>query len=71
MRIKQQRTAVEKVTGRGNELSTDTLELAIQCEKERPCTVLSKNRKVPEGKNTEQEWPHCCALLSARQEVRI
>lgn len=42
------------------------------CEKEeRQCTVPSKNRKEPEGKNTEQEWPHCCALCSARQEARV
>lgn len=60
---------MEKVTDKGNELSTNTLELAFQSE-ERPRAVPSKNRKVQEGKNTEQNWPHCCALLSARQEAR-
>lgn len=62
MRNKQQGIAVEKVTGKGNELSTNTLELTIEHDKERLHAVPSKNRKVREGKNTEQKWP-CCALL--------
>jgi len=59
---------VEKVTDKGKELSTNTLELAIQRE-ERPPAVPSKNSKAQEGKHTEQKWPYCCALPSARQEA--